>query len=428
MVEYYSISDILSLREHGVIVPAPDQVAIERSVVLSQISEGAILYPFSRLSGAKTKIYPQAEIGICGPAYIENSIIGSHAKIGNLGAVTLKDTVVGPKTVLGTGVAEQAVFLGKESTENDFTTGVGFRVRKGSLYEEDASSAQHTDTKMSILFPWVTLGSNVNLCDLFLSGGTGPSLGNFTEVGSGTIHFNFTIRGDKATGTLLGDVPRGVFLQQERLFIGGNNTLIGPTQGEFGVMSAAGVRLSGALSPGLHFGKKLPEGIKSYQAEIYSHPQATLETQFTYIAHCIALFHWYQEIRVPLVEKDRELSTVYQAGKRIVELNIQERIKHVDSVIQALHESKKMAQTQGTASSQFVQEHDSLMAKWPQQKENFLNYTSKQPPPPILLEQLQSLISEPFQYTKTIQGLPQETVTIGIQWLQSIVTAYEKSN
>ena len=75
-----------------------------------------------------------------------------------------------------------------------------------------------------------------------------------------------------------------------------------------------------------------------------------------------------------------------------------------------------------------MQEHDSLIAKWPQQKENFLNYTRKQPPPPILLEQLQSLISEPFQYTKTIQGLPQETVTIGIQWLQSIVTAYEKSN
>ena len=428
MVEYYSISDILSLREHGVILPAPDQVAIERSVVLSQISEGAILYPFSRLSGAKTKIYPQAEIGICGPAYIENSIIGSQAKIGNLGSVTLKDTVVGPRTVLGNGVAEQAVFLGKESTENDFTTGVGFRVRKGSLYEEDASSAQHTDTKMSILFPWVTLGSNVNLCDLFLSGGTGPSLGNFTEVGSGTIHFNFTIRGDKATGTLLGDVPRGVFLQQDRLFIGGNNTLIGPTQAEFGVMSAAGVRLSGTLSQGLHFGKKLPEGIKSYQSGIYSHPHATLQTQFTYIAHCIALFHWYQEIRIPLVEKDRELSTVYQAGKRIVELNIKERIKHVDSVMQALHESKRMAQTQGIASDQLVQEHESLIAKWPLQKENFLNYTSRQLPPPVFLEQLHSLATEPFQYTKTIQSLSQETVAIGIQWLQSIVTAYEKSN
>ncbi|MDP7463941.1 MAG: hypothetical protein QF614_05580, partial [SAR324 cluster bacterium] len=92
----------------------------------------------------------------------------------------------GPNSVLGSGVAEDCVFLGKETLFNDFTTGSGFRIRKGSLYEEDASIAQHTDTKMTILFPWVTLGSNSNLCDLLISGGNGPELGHFTEVGSGT--------------------------------------------------------------------------------------------------------------------------------------------------------------------------------------------------------------------------------------------------
>ena len=88
-----------------------------------------------------------------GPATIENSWIGENAIVGNLGPVTLKDTVVGPQTILGSGVAENAVFLGKETMINDFTTGFGFRVRKGSLYEEDSSSAQHTDTKMTVLFP-----------------------------------------------------------------------------------------------------------------------------------------------------------------------------------------------------------------------------------------------------------------------------------
>jgi len=132
----------------------------------------------------------------------------------------LKDTVVGPESILGSGVAEQAVLLGKETKVNDFSTGYGFRIRKGSLYEEDASSAQHTDTKMTVLFPWTTLGSNINFCDVLLAGGTGPEPGYFSEVGSGTIHFNFSIRGDKATASLFGDVSSGVFLDQQRLFIG----------------------------------------------------------------------------------------------------------------------------------------------------------------------------------------------------------------
>ena len=101
---------------------------------------------------------------------------------------------------------------------NDFTTGFGFRVRKGSLYEEASSSAQHTDTKMTVLFPWNPLGSNINFCDVILAGGTGPGLGYFSEVGSGTIHFNFTIRGDKATASLFGDVSRGVFLDRVHVF------------------------------------------------------------------------------------------------------------------------------------------------------------------------------------------------------------------
>ena len=109
-------------------------------------------------------------------------------------------------------------FLGKETKDNDFTTGVGFRVRKGSLYEEDASSAQHTDTKMTILFPWATLGSNINFCDALLSGGVSPKLGDFSEVGSGTIHFNFTPYGDKATASLFGNVIDGVFLNQQKNF------------------------------------------------------------------------------------------------------------------------------------------------------------------------------------------------------------------
>ena len=107
---------------------------------------------------------------------------------------------------------------------------------------------------MTLLMPWVTLGSNINLCDALIAGGSGAELGAFSEVGSGSIHFNFTPSGDKATASLFGNVVEGVFLNQERLFIGGNNCLLGPMEADFGASTAAGIRIHGKLSKGLHTG------------------------------------------------------------------------------------------------------------------------------------------------------------------------------
>ena len=146
----FSQKDLSNLLERGVHIPDLNLVHITRDVKLENIASGCTIYPFVRITGSKTQIQTGARIGVRGPVILENCFIGESSVIGDIGQVTLIDSVVGAKSVLGAGVAEQAVFLGKESVANDFTTGYGFRVRKGSLYEEDASSAQHTDTKMTI--------------------------------------------------------------------------------------------------------------------------------------------------------------------------------------------------------------------------------------------------------------------------------------
>ena len=139
-----------------------------------------------------------------------------------MGPVTIKDTFTGPNTVLGCGTSEN--FSKGKETLNDFTTGYGFRTRKGTLYEEDASSTRSIPTK-DFALPWVTLGSNINLCDALIAGGTGPELGAFSEVGSGSIHLS-TPSGDKATASLFGNVVEG-FSEPGKTFIG-DNCLLGP--------------------------------------------------------------------------------------------------------------------------------------------------------------------------------------------------------
>ena len=117
----YRQKDLSNLLERGVHIPDLNLVHITRDVQLENIAPGSTIYPFVRITGSKTQIHSGARIGVRGPVILENSFIGENVVIGDLGQVTLIDTVVGPKSVLGAGVAEQAVFLGKESMVNDFT-------------------------------------------------------------------------------------------------------------------------------------------------------------------------------------------------------------------------------------------------------------------------------------------------------------------
>ena len=114
----------------------------------------------------------------------------------------------------------------------------GFHGREGCLLEEDSYFAHNVGLKMTIVFPFVVLGSLINFCDCLLTGGT--SRKHHSEVGSGFIHFNFSPRGDKATPSIFGDVPRGVMLNQAPIFLGGLAGVVGPTRIGFGSVLAAG--------------------------------------------------------------------------------------------------------------------------------------------------------------------------------------------
>ena len=419
---YYNSEQLKNLQQRGVVIPDLSTVKIGMEVSPENICSGSTLHPFVRINGSKTKIYSGANIGVYGPATLENSWIGENAVVGNLGPVTLKETIVGPKSILGSGVAEQAVLLGKETMVNDFTAGYGFRIRKGSLYEEDASSAQHTDTKMTVLFPWATLGSNINFCDVILAGGTAPELGYFSEVGSGTIHFNFSIRGDKATASLFGDVSRGVFLDQERLFIGGNNSLLGPIQAEFGAMTAADVRINGTLSKGLHFGHSLPKGKIDYDPRIFLGVMGIVKKQVNVLAELTALSHWYQHIRMACVSQTPEHKFLYESGLRMVELNFQERFSQLNRFMEAVQSSYNLIANQKKVLKNEITEQKYLLDSW-------LNIQTKLAAPinfehPVPQSLINSIKDQQNQgnvvYTQLIQNLSQAGKQAGKQWMKSI--------
>ena len=418
--EYYNEDEVRALAGRGVRLPGAGKVAIHRSVALEAIAGGAELFPFTRLTGPKTRIDAGAQVGRGGAATIENSWIGEGAVIADLGPVTLRDAAVGPGAVLGCGVAEQSVFLGREGALPPFTAGFGFRARKGTLYEEGANSAQFTDTKMTILLPWVTLGSNLNWCDLLVGGGTGPGLGAFSEIGSGCIHFNFTPRGDKATGSLLGNAVEGVFLDQPRLFIGGNASLIGPLTADFGAVTAAGGRYTRHLRAGLNPGEPPPAAQGAFDADTYGAVLRLVQRQAEFVGELAALDAWYTHVRSRLAKGNPSREELYRRAQEVVRLNARERIEQLEALAGRMPASAERLRRTG-APAPLIAQQEALHRHWPELRRHLEGWGSLiLEPPPALVRAAEETGARTAHYTKAVTGLPPEARTAGRTWLREL--------
>ena len=187
-------STLHQLQSRGVTFVAPETTHVAPDVNPDRIAPGTVIHPGCRLSGADLAIGPACVIGCEAPA-------------------TVNDCQLGAGVELAGGFFERSTFL------DGFKAGSGAHVRPGCLFEEGSSIAHSVGVKQTVFLPWVTAGSLINFCDALMAGGTGRK--DHSEIGSSYIHFNFTPHQDKATASLVGDVPRGVLLNQPAIFLGG---------------------------------------------------------------------------------------------------------------------------------------------------------------------------------------------------------------
>jgi UDP-N-acetylglucosamine/UDP-N-acetylgalactosamine diphosphorylase len=266
--------------DQGVKIPNPEGVEIGDEVELERIRGGRItLHSGTKIYGSSTLILDHATLGYEAPVTVDNCQIGPH--------VQLKG-----------GFFKKAVFLKKAAAS------YGSHVRQGTILEEEASIAHTVGLKHTILFPFVTLGSLINFCDCLMTGGT--SRRDHSEVGSSYIHFNFTPNQDKATPSLMGNVPQGVMLDQPPIFLGGQGGLVGPCRLAFGTVIAAGtiyrkdeLRPKRMLFEGAVKGGNLP-----FLPGVYRGIKRIVLNNVLYIGNLIALNHWYRQVRAQFISED----------------------------------------------------------------------------------------------------------------------------
>ncbi len=338
---------ITALIKKGVKIPNPDSVYISNDVDPDRISsENVTIYGGCKIMGERSLIMKDSQIGYEAPVTLENTLIGENTKLKG-------------------GFFKGAVFAG----DNRF--GSEAHVREGTIFEEEANAAHTVGLKQTILFPFVTLGSLINFCDCFMSGGT--SRKDHSEVGSSFIHFNYTPNQDKATPSMMGNVHQGVMLQSKPIFLGGQGGLVGPVKIGYGCITAAGsiIRKNELKNDRIILGGSFRDASIPRQLDVYKNVAHIFNNNIYYIAGLISLKFWYKHIRSLFVYDDFSKELIYGMQDNLDHC-IAERIERLKFFCNKLKVSKEVFLTKTKdKTSKIILTHEKAMEKFKRAEEIF---------------------------------------------------------
>jgi hypothetical protein len=384
----------------GVILPCPYSVEVDDSVDPEKIAPGVIIHTGSRIAGARTSIGPGSEIGKESPAAIEDCQLGDHVELRG-------------------GYFSGSTFL------DGSVMGSGAQVRPATLLEEEASGAHAVGLKQTIFLSFVTAGSLINFCDALMGGGT--SRKNHSEIGSSYIHFNFTPHQDKATPSLIGDVPRGVFLDQPPIFLGGQGGLVGPARIAYGTVIRAGtVCRQDVLEERKLIGAPPPANEeRTIAAGIYRGINRIVRNNLIYIGNLWALKAWYKEVRVRTMAADAFSRACHAGALSCIDCGLKERIRRLREFAGKMPYSLKNARaaTGENLPDQIRAQQQALIKRWPEIEERL----EAGPPAGIAAANRDAFLEEwekmeaASGHIKAVSCLGHSARKPGTAWLQEIV-------
>jgi len=374
---------IIALMKKGVRIPCPHSVEIGEEVDTNRISGyGVVLHGGTKIFGEKT-------------------VIGSGAILGYESPLTAVNCQIAARVELRGGFCRESLFL------EGVQVASGAHVREGCILEEGVRLGHSVGLKQTILFPFVTLGSLINFCDCLMAGGTSQK--NHSEVGSSYIHFNYTPNQDKATPSLIGDVPRGVMINQPPIFLGGQGGMVGPVRIGFGTVVRAGTILR----------KDSPEGGKLLGTEgrftekdfsregVHGDVERKVWNNIYYLASLLVLRQWYCRIR-RLFFLAREFGEAMDRGASDkIETALLERLQRLREFVES------------ASAHPFIKK-----IRWPELVVCFssrIEEKTAERERDAFIETMENRILQSGpDYIRVIQNLPPGEAAAGTAWLQAV--------
>lgn len=372
------------LQHRGVQIIRPESVYVDPAIDPERISrDGVVLHPGTRLRGANTLIGPGCVIGEESPATLDSCALGKRVRFKG-------------------GYAHKSALL------DDVSVSTGAQFREGCILEEQASAATSVGLKQTVLMPYVTVGSVVNFCDALMAGGTKRH--DHSEVGSGVIHFNFTPSGTKATASLFGDVPRGVFLRERRIFIGGLVGMIGPLKVGYGSVIGAGSVLRDDVADDEFVLNTPAQNVHRPVAQTHNVKPVkladTVAKTIDYIAQLRALKLWYSSVRMAYCGRFRLGGLLNQTVQHLLDESIVERGARLKGYADAIAPDFAEGRHFVASVNDLIEAASAVELPVDETVVASINEPS---------------LRRSATYLDTMAGLPDDLVSAGQTWLQTVV-------
>lgn len=391
---------VQGLLRKGVVIHRPGSVEVDSSVDPDRIAPGVILHAGCRVTGAGTSIGPGSELGGEAP-------------------VTLEDCQLGTSVALKGGYFSGATFL------DGAAMGSAAHVRPGTLMEEKAGGAHAVGFKQTLFLSYVTAGSLINFCDALMAGGT--SRKNHSEIGSSYIHFNFTPHQDKATPSLIGDVPRGVMLDQPPIFLGGQGGLIGPVRIAYGTVVPAGTicRQDILGERRLFVAPPVLKEPRAFAVGVYRGINRIITNNLIYIGNLWALKAWYRVVRTRTMSADVFSRACHAGALARLDEVLMERLKRLRELADKMPSSIQRARAEtGEELPPLVKaQQQGLIDRWPEIEARL----NTGPASDVGAADRGAFLEEWEQnnagsgHTKAVRALSPAARNSGTAWLQAIV-------
>ncbi len=388
------------LLQQGVRLPDPASTFLDPTVDPTRIGAGTIIHPGCRLFGAALAIGPGCVLGEEGP-------------------LTLRDCQLGPGVRLRGGSFERATLL------EGVDAGSGAHVRPGTLLEEHVTFGHCVGLKQTILFPHVTMGSLINFCDCLMAGGTAAD--NHGEVGSSYVHFNFTPHGDKATASLLGDVPNGALLNQHPIFLGGQGGLVGPCRLAFGTLLPAGqICRRDILQPEqMVVAAAAAARERAYDNRIYGNVTRLVRNNLIYLGNLLAMDQWYRHVRAPRLSRDANGRHCLEGALARLGECLADRARWLETLASKVRTSSELLASRTSAPpAEVLASQQRFVDAWPrlaQQIGQTIQQRARVAPPAEILPAIAALAESREAHVPAVQALTAQDREDLRGWLQSIV-------
>jgi UDP-N-acetylglucosamine/UDP-N-acetylgalactosamine diphosphorylase len=257
-----------------------------------------------------------------------------------------------------------------------------------------------------------------------MAGGT--SRGDHSEIGSSYIHFNFTPRQDKATASLMGDVPRGVMLDQKPIFLGGQGGLVGPALIAYGTTIPAGmICRRDVLEEDRLF---IPEPVVAAPSRrivpgLYRDINRILKNNLAYIGNLQALKSWYLHARKRLMSADPYARACWTGAISRLEEGVRERTSRLRQLSDKMLLSLELSKSESDYPNAFRKQQEALIKRWPLIEQQLLEGpggAAGSADRDIFLSHWDRF-STGLSYLEAVTRLGAEARKAGTAWLQSIV-------